>query len=220
MPSTPRYLGTVFNNSAENWHIHDIFCGHNVRCIPILVFTAEMKFQQAHTGCRACTCGVGRVTSSLKVKSSPDVTYAYSRHLLWDMAETTTTQLIFSVPAVPIFFRNHMALNKFLTYLRSKLATRLAVGNFPQVNNGLNSTRRTSRHQPSAYERPWIDEEEVLTELEPVRTRDGGETSLGPEQFCGGILRTTEIAITTTEDSNSESKSVRKVKAQRSWLEC
>lgn len=161
------------------------------------------------------------MVSSVKVSQTPDTTHAYSRHLIWSLAETTTTKLIFSVPAVPLVFRYPILLERLPRFLRSRLATRFGLENTALASIGDKSSNRASHHQPPDYDRLCKEEEEVrLTEVEPTKTRHGREPTLSPDHFYGGILRTTEIAITTTEGANPARRFGRKAKSQQSWLEC
>ncbi|KAI1762264.1 hypothetical protein GGR53DRAFT_502048 [Hypoxylon sp. FL1150] len=170
-------------------------------------------------GIITCLCAGGRLVSSIMMKQSPDTTYAYSRYLIWNIAETTTTKLIFSVTAVPLVFRYPIVLGKLPGFLKLRLPSRLALEDQAQTGVVDTSIHRVPPHQPLNYECPCKEEEVRLSAVETARTRYDHETTLSPGHFYGGILRTTEIAITTTEDGSGR-RFGREAKGQQSWLDC
>ncbi|KAI0886604.1 uncharacterized protein GGS22DRAFT_199003 [Annulohypoxylon maeteangense] len=155
-------------------------------------------------GIMTCMCAAGRVASA--VHTTTNLTYDFSTHLIWGTAECSTAGLIFCVPALPIAFRDPFQFPSIGIRLREKL------GFFFSQDSSADSSQRLSRPQPSQRGThpdvtPWVDEDSVvnLTDLQPVRTRSsGGVNQLQEEEFAsfydGGILRTTEIAITTSEN--------------------
>ncbi|CAJ2502465.1 Uu.00g098590.m01.CDS01 [Anthostomella pinea] len=72
---------------------------------PIEVLVSPTILDYVNAAPRTCVCAAGRVASAVNLTYNLDTTYAYSRHLIWGLAETTTAGLVFCVPAIPLAFR-------------------------------------------------------------------------------------------------------------------
>ncbi|OTA54485.1 hypothetical protein K449DRAFT_426251 [Hypoxylon sp. EC38] len=155
-------------------------------------------------GIMTCVCAAGRVVSAINMRYSLDLTYDYSRYLVWGLAEATTAALIFCVPAIPIAFRYPIFVPRFGMLLRSKMGPLFR--NDLSKNNGQRLSGSLPTHQgTSSEETPSSDKhsEADIMRLEPVKTRNVGFKNRPRDDFVhygGGILRTTEIDITTTEN--------------------
>ncbi|KAI1210086.1 uncharacterized protein F4807DRAFT_423773 [Annulohypoxylon truncatum] len=175
-------------------------------------------------GIMTCVCAAGRVASSVNMIYSTDLTYDYSGYLVWGLAECATAGLIFCVPAIPVLFRYRFQLPSIGLRFRDKMGT--IFSQHPSTTSSQLPSRPKTNHRSAPPDvAPWIDVDSVanLTELEPVRTRSGeGNDQLQEEGFIshseGGILRTTEIAITTSE--NPDIKSPHRRGPHQPWLDC
>ncbi|KAI0835900.1 hypothetical protein F5Y06DRAFT_274708 [Hypoxylon sp. FL0890] len=175
-------------------------------------------------GIMTCACAAGRVASAVNMRYSTDLTYDYSGYLLWGLAETTTAALIFNVPALPIAFRYPMLVPRLGMLLRSKMGAL-----FPQELSSSRGKHQSRPQQPRQgvppNESPWMDEnsEVNLTELDPVRTRSS-ETKIqhqgGSIHYDGGILKTTEIDIITTENPDTATNDAQRRGPHHPWLDC
>ncbi|KAI1459635.1 hypothetical protein F4805DRAFT_48677 [Annulohypoxylon moriforme] len=173
-------------------------------------------------GIMNCLCAAGRVASAVKTKD--DLTYDFSTHLVWGTAECATAGIIFCVPALPIAFREKFVFPSINLRLREKMG-----GLFSQ-DTSATSSQRLSRPQQGHRGtppdvNPWLDEDSVvnLTRLQPVRTRSSERENQLREEgygslYDGGILRTTEIAIITTENPELAMKS--RPGPPQPWLDC
>lgn len=191
----------------------------------VYVSPPSLAMRSLTTYFRTCACAAGRVVSAVMMGSSPDSTYAYSRHLLWGLAEITTTELIFCVPAAPLMLRYPSLLHRIHEFLQSKMPTLSPRENISSNSSQHRTQPKASRREAPINEYPWMDENSDghLTELELVRSRDGHAKNPyqeQSEQFQRGILRTTEIAITTSEDSEFGGEDVQKPKHPQAWLDC
>lgn len=173
---------------------------------------------------RTCTCATGHLVSAINLNHNPDLTYAYSRHLLWGIAETTTAVLVFCIPAMPIAFRGPGLTSRIHAYLRSKIRVyphtqALSSGSiqghaWPRATSewGANRERHTMEECDGIH----------LTELQPVRTAIGHSIDGIPESSTnehGGILIRTEIQVVTGEESGSAMPAILHRDPLRPWLD-
>lgn len=151
-----------------------------------------------------------------------DITYAYSRHLIWALVETTTAILVFCVPAMPIAFRGG-AISRLYTWLGSK-TKRLKGKTFLAETNDQHPWPQAPRTKsPNREYRVTDDPSELgLTELQLARSisrRDVEEQQGVAGLIQMGILRTTEIEITTRAESNSGASSLHNGTTMYPWSE-
>ncbi|GAP86916.2 putative ribosomal protein L36e [Rosellinia necatrix] len=175
-------------------------------------------------GAFACVSAAGRVTSAVNMMTTRDTTYAYSRHLLWGLGETTSAHLVFCAPAIPIAFRQASPMMRLYRTLRSKM--RLPGGGSRGHSSGSESrygwphdiiTTTTSGGSVTAWE------ENSQVHLKPiVGGKDGGayvknvhnhtrnssdprsrQSEASASRARPGILRTTEIKVTCTAIDDS-----------------
>ncbi|KAI0011599.1 hypothetical protein F4779DRAFT_626448 [Xylariaceae sp. FL0662B] len=176
-------------------------------------------------GVVTCVCAAGRVVSAVMMRTSPDLTYAYSRHLLWGLAEVTTTVFIFCVTAIPATFRHPGPIHMFNQYLRSKISMILFPQRISSVTSLHHSRDRITHREGPIDECPWMDEnsEVHLTELEPVKTRNSPTKDKPQENqahYNGGILRTTEVDISTSVNTNVAGRDLKQGLNRYTWLDC
>ncbi|KAI3336082.1 hypothetical protein F4824DRAFT_509910 [Ustulina deusta] len=159
-------------------------------------------------GAIACVWAAGRVASAIHLSISRDTTGAYSQYIMWGLAEVTTSQIIFCVPAFPIIFRQTNCLHRLCSCLRSKTT----IAPFPQrfqLNSTLSQSSPETDPQTTSDSRSTVLGDGGLTELEPTRLQSKqafDEHHGDPESYGGRILITTEINITTQEGSGSRGK--------------
>ncbi|KAI0549060.1 hypothetical protein F4679DRAFT_548077 [Xylaria curta] len=72
-------------------------------------------------GILACAWAAGRVMSAFDLTASQDKTYTHSQYIMWGIAEVTTAELIFCVPAFPLAFRPPNPIHRFYSVLWSKI---------------------------------------------------------------------------------------------------
>lgn len=162
----------------------------------------------------ACVSAAGRLASSVNMSYTRDTTYAYSRHLLWGLAENTSALLVFCVPAIPLAFRTTSPMMGVFGALQAKVRplvdVRRLTSNRPLGSSWPNDTSRdTSMGE-------WRENSQVHLKRLGTRGEAGADSSTHhPIQESGGdgtgqcegtaiygqigILRTTEIEIIRTE---------------------
>lgn len=171
---------------------------------------------------RTCACATGRLASAVWMSYTSDLTYAYSRHLLCGIAETTSAIIVFCVPAIPIAFRggvgswqwgtrtsNRKSLFTSTTYLPPESSQQQRQRRGAQTSYGNSTIATTIRAYHSMGEQNRVD----LTEPRPARTHkrrisrnECDESPLNTDVQMR-ILRTTEIEITTGDESESSNPS-------------
>ncbi|KAI1111253.1 hypothetical protein F5Y14DRAFT_443449 [Nemania sp. NC0429] len=170
-------------------------------------------------GAFACVSAAGRVASSINMSFTQDTTYAYSRHLLWGLAENTSALLVFCVPAIPLVFRDTRPMESFYYALRERVKLFAELGRSSSNRKSASSWPHNSSTDASVGE--WANTSQVhLRRLgpgadnsadsntpRPIPESGGNKTDSNhrTEQWEGpdierqaGILRTTEIEITTS----------------------
>ncbi|KAI0160162.1 hypothetical protein GGR57DRAFT_456574 [Xylariaceae sp. FL1272] len=161
-------------------------------------------------GIIACAWAAGRVVSAFTLTASQDKTYAYSQYIMWGIAEVTTAELIFCVPAFPLAFRPPSPLHTFCHILQSKVTMILYPERLSSTSTLPHSTAKSDSRGLHNYRPTWLDDssETGLTELTPVRIHGGPpvESSHNPTITLGGILVTTEIDVCT--DTGKSLKSI------------
>ncbi|KAK5634528.1 hypothetical protein RRF57_010242 [Xylaria bambusicola] len=162
----------------------------------------------------ACVSAAGRLASSISMGYTRDLTYAYSRHLLWGLAENTSALLVFCVPAIPLAFRGINPVATFCETLRSRAK---------QLVRLHSSIRASASSWPNDISRDisdgeWRENSQIELKHTGVEGSDSSEANAhhpiqdpgsdvdefeGNARYTGrGILRTTEIDITTIEAHN------------------
>ncbi|KAI1503031.1 hypothetical protein F5X99DRAFT_417450 [Biscogniauxia marginata] len=215
--------GTCINITAFNVFVASFKLGFDILILllPHRVIWVSVIFS---IGVVACVSAGGRLASAINMNDSRDTTFVYSKHLLLGLAETTSAQLVFCIPAVPIAFRDHNLISRLSVLLRSKTGTLLSPQTLSQK-----STQRHSWYQKSPrggrvdeYSRMDENSEVNLTELGSVKTRSGHMRSQLQENHghnYGGILRTTEIQITTRQEPNLVIPNLQREEHLHPWLE-
>ncbi|KAI1412103.1 hypothetical protein F5Y13DRAFT_190784 [Hypoxylon sp. FL1857] len=231
-----RYLpGTCIDINAFNLSITVIhlvfdllllFLPH--RTIWRLSLTAKQKIGIStvfSVGIMTCVCAAGRVVSAVNMRYSLDLTYDYSRYLVWGLAEATTAAFIFCVPAIPIAFRYPILVPRFGELLRLKMGSLFSPNLSPTCSQRFSRSKPACRGTP-AGQCPWIGEHSHadLMELEPARTRNTRleciTQDISSMRYGGGILRTTEIDITTTENLDIVMNDNHQLETHYPWLDC
>ncbi|KAI1342769.1 hypothetical protein F5Y15DRAFT_412451 [Xylariaceae sp. FL0016] len=137
-------------------------------------------------------CASGRIQSAAYLSTTGDLTYAYSRHLVWGLAEISAAALVFCVPAVPIALRGPQ--------LSTKLTSSWGLKRGMHFSSGTLSPRTPSKlwRQPGrpettvgVYRRMKEDSQLELHPMGQIDTAALGWDGRVP--MHGGILRTTEI---------------------------
>lgn len=146
-------------------------------------------------------CAAGRVVSAVMMKASSDATYAYSRHLLWGLAEITTAELVFCVPAIPLMLRHPNVLHRIRAFVQSRMPTRQSRENISPLHSQHDAQPEVSGREDPMYKYPWTDgnRDVNLAEFQLGRSRESHTSNhleVRPKKYQGGILRTTEIDIT------------------------
>lgn len=149
---------------------------------------------------RTCAAAAGRLASAVDMSRNLDTTYAYSMHLLWGLIETTTAILVFCVPAIPIAFRGCMV-SRLSTWVGSKKK---------QLKGGNVLSETDERHH---WPQPVLEPAEAhLARQHSLRNSSRDNVDDGHGGVAGliqmGILRTTEIEVTTHEGSDSGASSI------------
>lgn len=164
-----------------------------------------------------CACAAGRVASAVDMSSSEDKSYAYSQFLLWGLGEATSTILVFCAPSIPIM------LNRGGRASKVKMSTSWPAG----------QRRRLSEHP----QRPWPRSagnstngddyrhmnEDSATQLDGVRQSYAGTGSIydqdeqHPLERYLGILKTTDIEITTHTETDLPIMGHRKEQPHHPW---
>ncbi|KAI1441285.1 hypothetical protein F5Y02DRAFT_422169 [Annulohypoxylon stygium] len=226
-----RYLpGTCINIYVSNLLINTLHLIFNIALLLIpykRIWKLAISFRQKiliyvvfSVGIMNCVCAAGRLACSISLVYSTDPSYDYSGYLIWGLAECSTGWLIFCAPAIPAF-RNKFQIPDIGVRFRQK------VGTFFPLGPPEGSAQRLSRPQASYRSTdpviaPWMDDDSAvnIAELGPVRTRDSGVRDRFTEDDLayGGILRTTEIAV-TSEISSGVMISPHQVHPQP-WLDC
>ncbi|KAI1078175.1 hypothetical protein F5B20DRAFT_231253 [Whalleya microplaca] len=175
-------------------------------------------------GLIACVCAAGRVASAFNLSSSLDTTFAYSGYLIWGIAEVTTAQLVFYVPALPIAFRGLGLVSILNTLLPPKKRKLGGPQNLLSQGNQRHSWPQTARRGVPIGEYSRMEENigVSLTELEPVKTRSEHEQIQHEESAMynhHGILRTTEIEITTVRESDPSVSHTQHDEHLHPWLD-
>lgn len=203
---------------SEDWCFYNIFRWCVVRrfALPIKYRSANEKltFIYHHS---LCACAAGRVTALVDMEHGEDKSYAYSQYLLWGLGEATSTILVFCAPAIPIMFNSSRRASNF------KASPSWSAG---------------QRKHPSEHrQRPWprissnsaaVDEyhrmhEESathLTELGQNNSRTGSvqrQVEEHPLQSYLGILKTTEIEITTHTETDLPTIGHRQEEVRHPW---
>lgn len=146
-----------------------------------------------------------------------DESYAYSQHLLWGLGEGTSTILVFCAPAIPIIFN------------RGRLPSRLKISAIsaswsPGQRKGLSEHRQ----------RPWpriapngadFDDYHRMHEDSATRLQEFGQSNSGlqrqeeehPLHGYLGILKTTEIEITTQNETDLPTMNNREEDLRHPW---
>ncbi|TRX98986.1 hypothetical protein FHL15_000328 [Xylaria flabelliformis] len=150
-------------------------------------------------GSLACAWAAGRVVSAFDLTASQDKTYTYSQYIMWGIAEVTTAELIFCVPAFPLAFRPPNPLHSLCGVLWSKITMVTSSERISSTSTLPQLSVEPGQRDSSSYRR-WQDEgsDAGLTELEPVRIQSGRPKDLQhdmPKITLGGILVTTEIDV-------------------------
>lgn len=149
-----------------------------------------------------CACAAGRVASAVEMGIDKDKSFAYSQHLLWGLGEGTSTILVFCAPAIPIMFNSGRR--------TSKLKTSPPWSTDMQKRQSQHTQRPWPRIAPNSaavdpYQR--MDEESAtqLTELGQIHSATSSiprQDEEHPLHSYLGILKTTEIQITTHTDTS------------------
>ncbi|OTA99049.1 hypothetical protein M426DRAFT_16846 [Hypoxylon sp. CI-4A] len=171
--------------------------------------------------------GVSAVFSAglIMLHHSDDLIYIYSRQMIWGLAETTTTIIVFSVPSIPIAFRSPSPIARAWRLMRSKIAVLLRSRNDTSTKIQDASKPKIPLKGNSHRESPWMDvgSDVHLARLAPVRTKTriaGVQPQEESNRHDGGILRTTEIdIISTSENRWSEVRSLKQYEHQHPWLD-
>ncbi|KAI0010708.1 hypothetical protein F4779DRAFT_627000 [Xylariaceae sp. FL0662B] len=170
-------------------------------------------------GVIACACAAGRLVTAVKMSSTEDITYAYSRHLLCGVGESTAAIVVFCVPAIPIAFRPAGPISRLKTKMR------LLLGQHDRPSKiRRHSWPRTARESALVCEYRCMNEDsaEHLTELEHGTTPNCNVESQreeNPIYSYMGILRTTEIEITTYRNTQLGTLSRQQEERRLPWLE-
>lgn len=130
------------------------------------------------------------------MSSTGDMTYAYSRHLTWGLAETTTAGLVFCVPAVPLAIQN---VRRIFGPERYSLRSKIICGFFrlplPKSKRRRWPHEFEGRAAPNSCRR--VDRNRIyLTGPRPVKAHNTLISSHHRDSYIqnhGGILLTTEI---------------------------
>ncbi|KAI1638592.1 hypothetical protein F4809DRAFT_649213 [Biscogniauxia mediterranea] len=151
-------------------------------------------------GIFACACAVGRVVSAVRLSRTEDKTFAYSGYLLWNLAEMSSAILVFCIPSIPIAFRRTNGIAR----IGSKL--RILIGRRDRLKTRRHSWPQTAHDNTLVGEYRVMDEDSHLhlTELNPVRSEESRHEE-APIYNYMGILKTTEIQVTTYRETDTES---------------
>ncbi|KAI1740697.1 hypothetical protein F4680DRAFT_83749 [Xylaria scruposa] len=163
-------------------------------------------------GILACAWAAGRVMSAFDLTASQDKTYTYSQYIMWGIAEVSTAELIFCVPAFPLAFRPPNPIYNFCSLLWSKITMIISPKKMFSASTFPRLPIEHCQRDSSSYRPTWQDEssDTGLTELEPVRIQSGRPKDLHhdmPKITLGGILVTTEIDVRL--DAGKSSKGVK-----------
>ncbi|KAI0891982.1 hypothetical protein F4806DRAFT_506283 [Annulohypoxylon nitens] len=226
-----RYLpGTCINIYVANLLINTLLLIFNIALLLIpyrRIWKLAISFRQKiliyvvfSVGIMNCLCAAGRLACSISLVYSTDFSYDYSGYLIWGLAECSTGWLIFCAPAVPAF-RNKFQIPDIGVRFRQKVGTFFPLGP-PEGSDQRLSRPQASYRSTDPVIAPWMDDDSAvnIAELGPVRTRDSGARNRFTEDELayGGILRTTEIAV-TSEISSGVMNSPHQVNPQP-WLDC
>ncbi|KAH9883257.1 hypothetical protein F4778DRAFT_710708 [Xylariomycetidae sp. FL2044] len=156
-------------------------------------------------GITTTVCAAGRIESAIDLLDNPDFTYAYSRHLVWGLAEITTAGLVFFVPSVPIAFRKPQRNAKLTTQLWPKRGSRFiptaasSKGRAWRPVNPVNVSTGTYRRMNDTGDLPLTPMAHAHATGSPPShhhpRHDSLDVDASPDEIPqgGGILKTTEI---------------------------
>lgn len=149
-----------------------------------------------------CACAAGRVASAVDMSSSEDKSYAYSQFLLWGLGEATSTILVFCAPSIPIMLNRCGRASKLKTSTSWPAAQRRRLSEHPQrpwPRSVSNSTNGDDYHHMN---------EDNATQLDGFRQSYAETGSIydpyeqHPLERYLGILKTTDIEITTHTETD------------------
>lgn len=214
----------AFNLSITTFHL---FFDILLLSIPHrIIWTLGMSIRQKigvsfifSVGLILCACAAGRVASAVDLSLNDDKSYAYSQYLLWGLGEATSTIVVFCAPAIPIMFN------------RGRRESRLKMS----ASWSASPRRRPSEHR----QRPWpriapnsaaVDEYHRMNEGSATQLAQFGQSDSGmghlqrqeeehPLHSYLGILKTTEIEITTHTETDLPITSHRDEELRHPWRE-
>lgn len=146
-----------------------------------------------------------RVHASVRYLLSSDKTYTLTIVALWGVAELTCAILIFCVPSIPKLFRDSGASNqssaRFASWIKfttrgSKIWSSL-VKPSSKGNPGLNSLSDSNY----GYDMPILPNHSGIAQNSLPQIHDQAMEKVEPPK--AGILRTTRISTTTTDESRN-----------------
>lgn len=170
--------------------------------------------------CRSlCACAAGRIAASVRLVRYEDMSYGYSQHLLWGVGEGTSTILVFCAPAISIIF------NRGRRSARLKMTSSWSAGQ----RKGLSDHRQRPwpRINPSnsAVDDYHRMQEDSATHLQTYGHSQSGGGSIQrqeeehPLHGYLGILKTTEIEITTQTETDLPIIDHRDEESRHPWAE-
>lgn len=131
-----------------------------------------------------------------------DSTYAYSQYLLWGLGEATSTILVFCAPAIPIIFNRRSRASKLKESAswspgQGKRQTELRQRPWPRLSSNSVAVDEYHRmHEESSTQLTHLGQSNSTTGS--IRRHEEDH----PLHSYLGILKTTEIEITSTTETD------------------